>query len=938
MKKLKRFLLACLAVLGGYTAAAQPGELRLTVRDAATQEAVVGAVAELSGRSETAGPYHEFTDREGRCAFLRLPREAYRLCIRSLGYDTLRMDLPPFGRLNLDTLTLRPRTEEIDAVRIETPALRSSMRGDTLSYRADAFRVAFGSDAEALIAKMPGLKVAEEGIEAQGRTIQRIYVDGREFFGNDLLSAIRNIPADIIESIDIFQARSDQSEMAGVDLGDGATALNIVTRPDKRRGTFGRIFGGYGPPDKYIGGGNVNLFDNERRLTVVGQANNLSRQNFAFEDLLGTSGESAAKSSDKNFLVKPLDGLSTVQAVGINYSDAWGDKGKITASYFFNRTDNRNTASEERQSFTSSDRMQFNDALTLSRTLNRNHRFNTRFDYKFSPIHTLMLRASFSSQNNDLRSEMLGLTENELPEGGRKFLYRRRNFARNDTRGCNFGGTLLYRLRLPGGRRHTLTFGIGGTRRTYEQQNDPRQYTFRDPDDTLCDTLNYSSRSLSHTDRTQPGYTWNGTVGYTCNLTRRSRLSLEYRCEERHYDVERTTRLFDEDTGALSPERDPRQSTEYAYRYRTQRAGVTYQYAFRKTKVAATLRYQRTDFEGDYRFPYESRTGATFRDPTYNVTAHIAIDPNNTLKFDAEGRTTHPRATDLQPIVNTTNPHSLFAGNPGLKPVYTHRISGRYIRTSPARGRTFTVAAEFQSSPNSIVDSLVIDTPHFVFDDKGSELGEGNRYLRPINLSGFRSLRVQVDYGLPIRPLRSNLNLFATASTARMPSIINGERNRLDNDVYDLGLVLGSNLTEEIDFRASYTGSYNRSESHSAVRSFDNTYFNHRARAEAIFTIRRRIVLRASADYTCYKGITDSFREERTICSASLGLRLGRSRLCEASVGVNDLLDQGRTLFRRMVTGTSLRNSTYLGQGRCVLIQIAYNLRAFRPATSPAAE
>lgn len=930
MKIAKRIWLAGALLTGALTAAGQTGELRLRVTDAATQEAVAGAVAELSSDNVSFRPRHEFTDPEGRCVFLRLPREACRLHIYSLGYDTLRMELPPFGRLVLDTLTLRPRAEEIAEIRIEAQALRSSVRGDTLSYRADAFRVAFGSDAEALLAKMPGLKVSEEGIEAQGRTIQRVYVDGREFFGNDLLSAIRNIPSDIIESIDVFSSRSDMAEMTGVDTGDGPMALNIVTRPDKRRGAFGKLFGGYGLRDKYIGGGNVNLFDNERRLTVVGLANNLSRQNFAFEDLLGSAEETNVRSSDKNFMVKPLDGLSTVQAVGVNYSDAWAGKGKIAASYFFNRTRNRNSAASERQSFTSSDRMQLNDDRTDSRILNRNHRFNTRFDYRFSPVHSLMLRASFSAQDNDLSSEMVGLTENAMPDGERKFLYRRRNFSRSDSRGSNLAGSLLYRLNLPGERRHSLTFGVGGTRRTYRQESDPRQYTFRDPDDWLCDTLDYTSRSLTRTERTQPGYSLNGTVGYTRYLSRRSRMSIEYRYDDQHYTVERDTRLFDDDLGLFPPERNPRQSADYGYNYRSHRLGLTYQYYLRKTKIAATLQYRHTDFAGDYRFPYASRTGSAFENVTYNVVANVTIDRNNTLKFDANGRTNNPRATDLQAIVNTTNRHNLFAGNPGLKPVYTHRISGQYIRTNPVKGRTFTVAAEFQASPNSIVDSLVIDTPHFVFDDQGSELGEGNRYLKPINLPGFRSLRGNIDYGLPIRWLRSNLNLFATVSTARMPSIINGERNRLDNDVFDLGLVLGSNLSEAIDFRLSYTGSYNRSENSSAIRSFDNTYFSQRARAETTFTIRRRVVLRAAADYNHYKGITDPFREERLICNASAGLRFGRERLGEVSVGVNDLLDRSRTLFRRMVTGTSLRNVTNLGMGRYVLIQLSYNLRVFR--------
>ena len=254
--------------------------------------------------------------------------------------------------------------------------------------RASAYKVSFGADAESLISKMPGLEVADGGIEAQGRTVQRVYVDGREFFGNDVMSAVRNIPADMVESIDVYNSQGDQSEFTGVDIGDGYTAINIVTQPDKRRGAFGRLFAGYGIPDKYIGGGNVNIFDRARRLSVIALVNNVNMQNFSSEDILGTTeqGQANARSGSGNFMVRPLDGVSTVQAVGANYSDEWGEKAKITASYFFNRAGNRNESLTDRQTFTSSEKLVLYDGATDARIENVNHRFNSRFDYKFNAI------------------------------------------------------------------------------------------------------------------------------------------------------------------------------------------------------------------------------------------------------------------------------------------------------------------------------------------------------------------------------------------------------------------------------------------------------------------------------------------------------------------------------------------------------------------------
>ena len=182
----------------------------------------------------------------------------------------------------------------------------------------------------------------------------------------------------------------------------------------------------------------------------------------------------------------------------------------------------------------------------------------------------------------------------------------------------------------------------------------------------------------------------------------------------------------------------------------------------------------------------------------------------------------------------------------------------------------------------------------------------------------------------PVRWLRSNLNFRAGVSTGRIPSIINGERNELSNSSYNAGVVLGSNISESVDFRVSYTGRYNVSKSTSHVRTLDNTYFSQTARAEATFVAWKRLVVRANADYNYYKGITDTFLEERLICNALLGVKLFRNRLGEVSVGVNDLLDQNGTTFRRTVTGTTLRNVTNLGVGRYVSLQLTYNLRLYR--------
>jgi hypothetical protein len=164
---------------------------------------------------------------------------------------------------------------------------RSQQKGDTLMFNAAAYRVAENADSERLISKMPGIAVSESGVEANGREVMRILIDGQEFFGNDVLTALRNVPAELVKQIEVINKLSDAAQMTGVDDGEGYAAINIVTKRKKGSGlATGRIYGSYGYSDNadhrhnYIAGGNMTHFTDKRTLSVIGMSNNISKFNF----------------------------------------------------------------------------------------------------------------------------------------------------------------------------------------------------------------------------------------------------------------------------------------------------------------------------------------------------------------------------------------------------------------------------------------------------------------------------------------------------------------------------------------------------------------------------------------------------------------------------------------------------------------------------------
>ncbi len=910
------------------------GLVRICIVDSISREPVIGAVTsfEVAGRQ----PIYSTTNLRGQIKE-SLPYGNHRLIVTSLGYDSLqvafRLSKP---LLNLDTLRMKPCSKEIGTVVIEATAMRSSQRGDTLVYNASAFKTAFGADAGAMIQKMPGIELLDHGIEAQGRTIRQVYVDGREFFGTDVMAAIRNIPSDMILRIEVYNAQSDESEMAGIDLADGNMVLNIITRPDKRHGAVGRLYGSYGIKNKYIAGGNANIFHDKQRITLVGMVNNISKRNFSFENILGTA-DATGRSVGREFAIKEIPGISETQAFGVNYNDLLGKRGKITANYFFNRTDNHNENKTERINFSTTDRATgYKDRSTTDR-IDLMHRFNSRIDYSFNKRHRVMIRLNMSATNNDQFVELFRRTDYQYTNGDQKFVNYRRHFTEQQSDYLQGSATISYSYRMKAKLLRSFNFSVSGTARKNNLHSDPHQYEFKTENeaDELPDTTTWKGRSIRTIDRATPVYSYALSGSYTHGFSRRSRMNFSYRHHVTATDYDYTVFLLNNKTNQYPDERYNKQSSEYNYSYTTDRLGATFQYTRRKTRLAATLYYNHIAYRSRYVFPYETHTQASFNNITYSVVANIPLNKWNRIRINANSYTSNPSAGQLQAIVNTRDRQYVYAGNPYLEPRYIHRLMCNYVRTSSVKGRTFTLSLQYSYSPNSIVDSLVVDNPKFIIDNEGTELGNGNRYAKPINASGWYTLRLLATYGFPIRFLRSNLNIRADWSNNRRPSIINDLHTHLYNQYIAGTLTLSSNISENIDFTLSYMGRYQNNTTASRGMTLDNTFFQQRIRGDLTAVLGKRWVLRANGIYNSYHGITDDFHERRLILNAMAGVRVFKNRLGEVSVGVTDLLNENKSTFARWASGSALYTSSNLAIGRYYQLQFTYYLRHYRRMKLP---
>src|ERR1041384_4282046 len=395
----------------GSRAPAPTAALSGRIVDRKTGQPIPGAHIKLTNESDTSQTYLATSGADGTFLLTGLPARAYKLEATFVGYapflKTYTLDKRSIdaGDLALSQIAI-PQPEVVVEGKVP-PAVQKT---DTTEYNAGAFKTHPDATAEELVAKMPGITVDNGSVKAQGEDVGQVLVDGKPFFGSDPTLALRNLPADAIEKIQVFDKLSDQAEFTGFDDGQSVKTINMITRRDKRNQQFGKSYGGYGDEGRYLTGGGVNYFHDDTRLSVIGISNNVNQQNFSAQDLLRVLGNTNQRGfsagggfpgrrgrgggggggggfgggqfqggpgNSSNFLVGQQNGIVSTSSVGTNYTDQWGSHFAVNQSYFFNLTNGQNDQVLNRQYFGSPDSAILYNESTNSGTRNYNHRIDT---------------------------------------------------------------------------------------------------------------------------------------------------------------------------------------------------------------------------------------------------------------------------------------------------------------------------------------------------------------------------------------------------------------------------------------------------------------------------------------------------------------------------------------------------------------------------------
>jgi hypothetical protein len=903
---------------------------------------MAGAHVKVSHSRDTTRVFQAATDLMGAFSIM-VPRGIYKIEISFLGYEKIEKEVRVLQQsLDMGPLGMSMNRAMLDEVTVTAQTIPVQQKGDTLQFNALAFKVNPDANAEDLIRRMPGFTLGPDGLHVQGEAVTRVLVDGQRFFGDDPNIALRNLPAEMIESIEVFDELSDRAQLTGFDDGQTTKTVNIVTRLDRRSGQFGRVYSGYGDTERYQAGLTTNIFRNQTRMSVIGMSNNINQQNFSMDDMSGfmnTGGRGGFSGgmrgmrggggggmsrgggsfSRGDFMVGQQSGNNTTSSIGINYTDIWAGSVNVNGSYFLNHSKNDSERFSDRQYFIEENVSQFHNDTTLSNMENMNHRFNARIEYDINEQHSLIFSPRFNIQQTTSGNFTDALTR--LPDN--QLLNQSHSGSTREWGGYTLSTGIMHRARLGKPRRSVSTdLNINMNNNEYLNFLDALSNYYEGPV-FVEDLLRQRSDSNTETMGINTGITYTEPVG------QRSMLQFSYNFSFSNNMTDRLTNSWDIIRESYTIFENDR-SSELTNGYLTHRAGFSYRFNAEKYRFNLELQYQDAGLSTDQIIPYELDINKNFRTLLPSASFNYNFSRTHSLRFQYSSSTNAPSVNQLQDMVDNTNPLQLSSGNPDLKQSFSHFVNLRYNLTSLEKSRTLMLFASASLTNDFVTTSTFIAPRDTILSIGRNEvfLPRGAQYSRPVNESGFANVRSWMSYSFVLKPIKSNISLNTGLSYTHSPGMINNQSNISNNWGYSGGVNLSSNISENIDFMLSYSANYNTADN-SLQPTLNNSYFYHIAGARFTWLfLDGRWVIRSDANNMIYTGMGDDYNENYWLWNINLGRKFLANKQAELTLGVYDLLNQNSSVSR-VIANNYIEDVRSNVLNRFFMLTFTYNIRHF---------
>ncbi|ATL49343.1 hypothetical protein COR50_20380 [Chitinophaga caeni] len=861
------------------------------LQDKTDSTRLIGATVRLTKPGDTTFIRNLLTNTSGGFEFASIQPGSYKLTFTFLGYSELVRNISFNGTNgNMGVVNIPRSVTDLKGVTIKGQEPPTQLKGDTTQYNASAYKTNPDASAEDLVKKMPGITVQNGTVTAHGETVKKVLVDGKEYFGEDATATLKNLPAEVISKIEVFDKMSDQAQFSGFDDGNSYKAINVVTKNGLSNSKFGKVYAGYGTQGLYNAGGSVNFFNGDRRIGLIGMTNNVNQQNFASEDVLGISGGGGGRGGrggrggGNNFNVGSQSGINKTNSLGINFQDTWGKKLTVNGSYLFNNKSTENeTLTHQVYPNDIADSVRVYNELANSETKNYNHRVNLRLEYKISDKDILMFTPSVSFQKNDAMSHTLG----DFKYGDSSLINATDIASTNNNKGYNANTNLLWRHAFDKrGRTFSINFGFRANNR--DGESILPSYT----------TTNYkgglvTDSTLRETYSNTDGQTYSANFSYT-EPVGKGQLEINYRPSISINNADQKAYTIDSTHSELTF--DPSLSNLYKNKYTVNNGGLSYRMGNRDKMLIIGVNLQHATLEGDRTFPTDFNLKRSFTNVLPNLMWRQKFNKNSSVRLFYRASTDQPSINNLQDVLSYTNPLFVSTGNPELDQSYSQSLRGGYHYIDTEKGLMFIAGVNVENTNNRVTNRTYIAQQDTVLTPTFT-LRKGGQLTKPINVDGYWNARSFFNLGLPLKVIKSNLNTNLGISYTRSPGYVNSTYNVSNTYAYNAGAVISSNISEYVDFTLSYNASFNNVKNNVSTLN-NSSYFNGSASANVNLMTKNGWVLNSDLTNQYYSALDNGQSTNYWLWNLSAAKKFLKDNRGELRATVYDLLNQNQSISR----------------------------------------
>ncbi|WP_448520557.1 outer membrane beta-barrel protein [Rhodoflexus sp.] len=926
---MKKFVLLFLSFIAVSLASWSQTTFKGKVMDTTNTALPIATVMLLNAKDSALATFGR-TDVNGEFTLRNVAAGNYILKVTYTGYQNYMKAVTASGGVqDVGTIMMQIKARQLNEVVIKGERDAVTIKKDTLEFNASSFETNKANAAvEDLLKRLPGVQVEKDGsIKVQGEDVQRVTINGKNFFGNDAKLATRNLPAKAIEKIQVFDRQSDQAQFSGIDDGSREKTINLELKEEFSNGGFGNFTAGAGADSqeelRYEAKASYNRFSKTTQLSFLGMGNNINQQGFSPAEYFGFAGRSGGAGAlfrgggggnirgvPVNFGGRP-NGIMTNWAGGINFNHTFNKKTELNGSYFFSDLAHRLDQKTNQINFLPTGNFS-SEQDNRQNNQTTSHRLNATLDHKIDSANSIRYNTVFSMNNNDFRTisdnqtfNAAGILQNE---GSRDNI--------NIGSGMSWNNELLFRHRFAKrGRTMSATLTLNMNRNESEGELTAVNRFFNPQTGGLMRTENINQINTRNTMTN----TYGGNLSYTEPLGRRKFLEMNYNIRNTVNTSDQ--KVFDINNGEQTVNQNL--TNEFDNNFLFQRIGANFRYVKQKINLTMGVNYQNSDLRGNI-----INRGTSIQKTFNNLlpSARLRMDFSSTkrLNFDYDTDINAPSITQLQPIVDNTDPLNIYVGNPELRPEYNHRFRANYFTFDQFTSINFFGGFNATYTTNKIVNSQLIDQ-QFV------------RTTQPVNVADFINASANMNFGFPIRPIKSRFNLSGRGGGNRSINLLNNE----STFAYGRTLVGDARYefrpSEKFDF--SLTANVNQQRTtfdranSSGNQANEQNFLNQTYGAEMNVVLPLDFRLNVDYDYFLFTSRTTDFRQALPLLNTSIS-KVFLKGAGEMKFAVNNFLDQSLGISQQADVNF-LQQTVVNNLGRFIMLSFTYSLnKSLNPANN----